>query len=26
MAPDGLPQYVRLQRKLVAKRCAEWRR
>lgn len=25
MAPDGLPLYVRLKRKLVAKKCAEWK-
>ena len=26
MAPDGLPQYVRLKRTLLPKKCAEWRK
>jgi len=26
MGPDGLPQYARLKRKLVAKKCAEWKK
>ena len=26
LAADGLPQYVRLKRKLVAKKCGEWKK
>jgi ATP-dependent phosphofructokinase / diphosphate-dependent phosphofructokinase len=26
MGPDGLPQYVRLKRKLLAKKCGEWKK
>jgi hypothetical protein len=26
MAPDGLPLYVRLKRKLIDKKCGEWKK